>query len=60
MLKNFIQKIGIINAVMLLVVLSIIIVAEYVFIKIDKIDGIFIGLWAPTILGFMNFLKYRK
>jgi hypothetical protein len=24
------------------------------------LDAIFIAFWAPTILGFMNYFKYRK
>ena len=60
MIKNFIEKIGAMNCVMLLVVISIIIVSEVLFLKGDKLDAIFIAFWAPTILGFMNYFKYRK
>ena len=60
MIKNFIQRIGAMNCVMLLVVVSIIIVSEFIFLTGDKLDAIFIAFWAPTILGFMNYLKYRK
>lgn len=60
MIKKFIQRIGLMNGVMLLVVLSIIIVAEVLFLSGKKLDAIFIAFWAPTILGFMNYLKYRK
>jgi hypothetical protein len=60
MLKNFIQSIGVINIVLLLVVLSIIVVSEYIFLTGNKLDAIFIAFWAPTILGFMNYFKYRK
>ena len=60
MIKNFIQRIGLINFIMLLVVLSIIIVSEVLFLRGDQLEAIFIALWAPTILGFMNYLKYRK
>lgn len=45
---------------MLLVVLSIILVSEYLFLTGKKLDAIFIAFWAPTILGFMNYLKHRK
>lgn len=48
------------NCIMLLVVLSIIIVSEYHFLQGDKLEAIFIAFWAPTILGFMNYLKYKK
>jgi len=60
MLKTFIEKIGAINFVMLLVVLSIIVVSEFLFLKGEKLDAIFVAFWAPTILGFMNYLKYKK
>ncbi|PWK24974.1 hypothetical protein LX92_01343 [Maribacter polysiphoniae] len=60
MIKNFIERIGVMNFVMLLVVLSIIIVSEIIFLTGDKLDAIFIAFWAPTILGFMNYLKYKK
>ncbi|MEX0290955.1 MAG: hypothetical protein AB3N14_17760 [Flavobacteriaceae bacterium] len=59
MLKNFLNTIGTMNVIMLLLVLSIIIVAEITFLKGQKLEAIFIGLWAPTILGFMNYLKKR-
>ena len=48
------------NAIMLAFVVSIIIVAEYIFITGDTLHAIFIGLWAPTILGFMNYLKPNR
>lgn len=57
MIKNFIQKIGLMNCLMLLLVVSIIIVAEYLFLHGNKQDAIFLGLWAPTLLGFMIYLK---
>lgn len=60
MIKNFIERIGAMNCVMLLVVISIIIVSEVLFLKGQKLDAIFIAFWAPTILGFMNYFKYRK
>lgn len=60
MLKNFIKKVGAINVMMLVLVLSIIIVSEYIFVTGSKIDALFLGLWAPTILGFMIYLKPRS
>ena len=60
MIKNFIESIGVMNVILLLVVLSLIVVSEYIFLTGDKLDAIFIAFWAPTILGFMNYLKYRK
>ena len=60
MFKNFLERFGWMNILMLLVVLSIIIVSEMRFLQGEKLEAIFIGLWAPTILGFMNYLKYKK
>ncbi|WP_430907064.1 hypothetical protein [Maribacter sp. 2-571] len=60
MIKDFIEKVGVMNIVMLLVVISIILVSEYKFLSGDKLDAIFIAFWAPTILGFMNYFKDKK
>lgn len=42
---------------MLLLCAVIIIVAEYLFLSGDQLHGIFVGLWAPTLLGVMIYLK---
>ncbi|TLP75445.1 hypothetical protein [Maribacter sp. ACAM166] len=60
MFKNFVDRIGVMNIIMILVVISIIIVSEILFLSGKKLDAIFIAFWAPTILGFMNYLKYKK
>lgn len=60
MLLQFIKKFGGTNFLMLLVVFSIIGVAEYRFLHGFELEAIFIGLWAPTLLGLMNFLKPRS
>ena len=60
MFKDFVKRLGWMNLLMLLVVLSIIVVSEIRFLQGEKLEAIFIGLWAPTILGFMNYLKYKK
>ncbi|TMM58038.1 hypothetical protein FEE95_01020 [Maribacter algarum] len=60
MIKNFIKRIGPMNCLMLLIVLSIIVFSEYLFLSGKKLDAIFVAFWAPTILGFMNYLKYKK
>lgn len=57
MIKNFIRKVGLMNCLMLLLVVSIIVVAEYLFLHGSKLDAVFLGLWAPTLLGFMIYLK---
>lgn len=60
MFKDFVERLGWMNIMLLLVVLSIIVVSEVRFLQGEKLEAIFIGLWAPTILGFMNYLKYKK
>ncbi len=45
---------------MLLVVLSIIVVSETMFLTGHKLEAIFVAFWAPTILGFMNYLKPKN
>lgn len=57
MIRNFIKRVGVMNCILLLVVLSIIVVAEVLFLSGKKLDAIFIAFWAPTILGFMNYFK---
>ena len=42
---------------MLTLCIAIIVVAEYLFFSGDKLRGIFIGLWAPTLLGVMIYIK---
>lgn len=45
------------NMLMLGLCVAIIVVAEYLFLKGDQLHGIFIGLWAPTLLAVMIYLK---
>ena len=59
-MKAFIRSVGKMNCLLLLVVVSIIITSEYLFLSGEKLDAIFIAFWAPTILGFMNYLKIKK
>ncbi|MFY0604636.1 MAG: hypothetical protein JXQ93_11890 [Flavobacteriaceae bacterium] len=54
---NFIKKMGMPNMLMLVLCILIIAVAEYLFLSGDKLHGIFLGLWAPTLLGIMIYLK---
>ncbi|EAR14697.1 MULTISPECIES: hypothetical protein [Robiginitalea] len=60
MFKEFLERLGWMNIVLLLIVFSIIVVAEIRYLQGHILEAIFIGLWAPTILGFMNYLKYKK
>lgn len=57
---NFIKKIGTANFFMLALCAVIIFVAEFLFLKGNKLHGIFIGLWAPTLLGIVIFIKQIK
>lgn len=54
---NFIKKIGSLNLFILALCVLIIVVAEYLFLRGDQLHAIFVGLWAPTILAFVIFIK---
>jgi len=54
---NIFKKIGPSNAFMLVLCALIIIVAEYLFLSGEELHAIFIGLWAPTLLGVVIFIK---
>lgn len=57
---RFIKKLGFINVLMLALCALIIGVAEYLFLNGHELHGIFIGLWAPTLLGIVVFIKQIK
>ena len=57
---NLIKKLGLSNFLMLLLCVFIIVVAEVLFLAGDQMHGIFIGLWAPTLLGVMIYIKLIK
>jgi hypothetical protein len=54
---KFLQKLGIANFIMLMLCGVIIIVSEYLFISGEQLHGIFIGLWAPMLLGLLILFK---
>jgi hypothetical protein len=54
---NYLKKLGTTNFLMLLLCALIIVVAEYLFLTGERMHGIFVGLWAPTLLGVMIYLK---
>lgn len=54
---NFLKRLGTANLLMLGLCVAIIVVAEFLFLSGDKLHGIFLGLWAPTLLGIMIYLK---
>lgn len=57
---DFIKKLGFPNLFILALCLLIIGVAEYLFLNGDQLHAIFIGLWAPTLLGIVIFIKQIK
>jgi len=57
---NFIKKMGIGYFLMLLLCAAIIILAEYMFLNGDEMHGLFIGLWAPMLIGIMIFFKLTE
>jgi len=54
------KKLGKANTLILLLCVLIIIMAEYLFLTGEKLHGIFLGLWAPTLLGVIIFMKIIK
>ena len=54
---KFIKKIGVGYFLMLILCAIIIIVAEYTFLNGNEVHGLFIGLWAPMLIGLMIFFK---
>ncbi len=54
---KFLKKIGTLNLAILLVCLVIIIFAEYLFLRGDQLHGIFVGLWAPMLIGLLIFFN---
>ncbi len=57
---NLIKKLGLSNFLMLLLCVFIIVVAEVLFLMGDQLHGLFVGLWAPTLLGVMIYIKLIK
>ena len=54
---KFIKKLGVTNILLLCLCVGIICVSEYLFFSVDKLHGIFVGIWAPMLLGLMIFFK---
>jgi hypothetical protein len=54
---NLIKNLGKANFLILALCVLIILVAEYLFLTGDELHGIFVGLWAPTLLGLTIYLK---
>jgi len=54
---KFIKLLGITNTLLLMLCVLIIIVSEYLFFTGDQLHGIFVGIWAPMLVGLMIFFK---
>lgn len=59
MIKDFIERIGLMSFILLLVVFATIIVSEVLFLTGKQMEAIFLAFWPPTILGFMIYFKDR-
>ena len=54
---KYIKKLGALNIFMLFICLIVIIFAEYFFLTGERLHGIFVGLWAPVIIGLLIFFN---
>jgi len=54
---KLVKLLGITNTLLLLLCVLIIIVSEYLFFSGDQLHGIFVGIWAPMLVGLMIFFK---
>lgn len=59
-LKSYIKSFGTSGIIGLGATLLIILVAEFLFFTGNEMKAIFVGLWAPTFLGFLNFFKLHN
>ncbi|WP_445756088.1 hypothetical protein [Polaribacter sp.] len=57
---KLIKNLGLSNILMLGLCVIIILISEFLFLTGEELHGIFIGLWAPTFLGVMIYLKLVK
>ena len=54
---KFLKKLGLTNILLLALCAIIIGVSEYLFMTGEELHGIFVGIWAPMLLGLMIFFK---
>jgi hypothetical protein len=57
---KLIKNLGLSNILMLGLCVIIILISEFLFLTGEELHGIFIGIWAPTLLGVMIYLKLVK
>ena len=54
---KFVKLLGMTNTLLLLLCVLIIIVSELLFFSGHQLHGIFVGIWAPMLVGLMIFFK---
>lgn len=59
-MRKYLQSLGPIGIIGLAATLVIIIVAEILFFSGNETKALFVGLWAPTLLGILNYIKLTK
>ena len=59
-MKKFIQSLRPSGIIGLAATLCIILVSEYLFFTGNELKAIFVGLWAPTFLGFLIFINLKR
>ncbi len=59
MIKDFIERIGVMSCILLLVVFGTIVVSEVLFLSGRHMEAMFLAFWPPTILAFMIYFKDR-
>ena len=59
-MKKYIKSFGPVGIIGLSATLLIIIVAEVLFFSGNEMKALFVGLWAPTLLGIMNYIKLSR
>jgi len=58
MIRNFIERTGVMNFALPLGVLAVIIInSEVLFMSGLQIGAIFLAFWLPTVLAFLMYLK---
>lgn len=57
---NFLKSLKPSGIIGLAATLLIIIVSEYLFFTGNELKAIFVGLWAPTFLGFLIFINLKR
>jgi hypothetical protein len=54
---SFFKQLGTPSLLLLILCAIIIIIAEYLFLTGHELHGIFLGMWAPMILGLIILFK---